>query len=205
MSFLLKGLILGFSIAAPVGPIGILCIRKTIQFGRLSGFFSGLGAALADMIYGIITAFGLTIISNALLASQFWLKLIGGIFLLYLGIKTCFSKAKPKEDIQVHHKSLIKDFITTFFLTLTNPMTIIAFLGIFAGLGLSKAGGNFEDATFLVIGVFFGSAVWWFLLSEFVTLFRKKIEEKMMNWINRVAGLIIFGFGIIALITAFHN
>ena len=98
MFFLIKGIVLGFSIAAPVGPIGILCIRKTLQYGRLSGFFSGLGAALADMIYGSIAAFGLTIISNALLAFQFWLRLSGGIFLVYLGIKTCFSKSIKQDD-----------------------------------------------------------------------------------------------------------
>lgn len=201
MFFLIKGIILGFSIAAPVGPIGILCIRKTLQFGKLSGFFSGLGAALADMIYGSIAAFGLTMISNALLASQFWLKLIGGIFLVYLGIKTFFSKPKSQEDKKLTHQALLKDFITTFFLTLTNPMTIIAFLAIFAGFGLSNTG-NLMQASFLVLGVFLGSCLWWLILSEFVTLFRKKIEKKMMKWINRIAGLIILGFGIFALFSS---
>ncbi|OGN61799.1 MAG: lysine transporter LysE [Chlamydiae bacterium RIFCSPHIGHO2_12_FULL_27_8] len=204
MYFLIKGIVLGFSIAAPVGPIGILCIRKTLQFGRLSGFFSGLGAALADMIYGSIAAFGLTIISNALLASQFWLKLIGGIFLGYLGIKTFFSKSMKQEDKKLTHQPLLKDFITTFFLTLTNPMTIIAFLGIFAGLGLSNTDGNLLQTSLLVIGVFLGSFLWWLVLSEFVTFFRKKIEEKMMRWINRIAGLIIFGFGVFALSGLFN-
>jgi threonine/homoserine/homoserine lactone efflux protein len=204
MYFLIKGIVLGFSIAAPVGPIGILCIRKTLQFGRLSGFFSGLGAALADMIYGSIAAFGLTIISNALLASQFWLKMIGGIFLVYLGIKTFFSKSMKQEDKKLTRQTLLKDFITTFFLTLTNPMTIIAFLGIFAGLGLSNTNGNLLQASFLVIGVFLGSSLWWLVLSEFVTFFRKKIEEKMMRLINRIAGFIIFGFGIFALSGLFN-
>ncbi|MBN2478773.1 MAG: LysE family transporter [Parachlamydiales bacterium] len=162
---------------------------------------AGLGAALADMIYGSIAAFGLTIISNALLASQFWIRLIGGIFLVYLGIKTCFSKAIKQGDKKLMHQTLLKDFITTFFLTLTNPMTIVAFLGIFAALGLSNTDGNLFQGAFLVMGVFFGSSLWWFLLSEFVALFRKKIEEKMMRWINRIAGLIILGFGIFAMIS----
>ena len=203
MSFLIKGLILGFSIAAPVGPIGILCIKKTLQFGRLAGLFSGLGAAFADMIYGIIAAFGVAVISNALLASQFWLRLIGGVFLIYLGVKTGFSKTVEQKDMKLGSRSLAKDFITTFFLTMTNPMTIISFMAIFAGLGLSRINGDFWNAAFLVIGVFLGSALWWMLLCEFVTLFRKKIEKKIMLWINRGAGLIIFGFGIVALVMAF--
>src|SRR5262245_29758963 len=122
ISFFIKGIILGFSIAAPVGPIGILCVRKTLQFGRLSGFFSGLGAAAADTVYGIIAAFGLTFISNLLLAGQFWLRLLGGLFLIYLGLKTFLSKP-PKPENALSHKTLVGDFVSTFFLTMTNPMT----------------------------------------------------------------------------------
>ena len=92
IGFFLKGIVLGFSIAAPVGPIGILCIRRTLQFGRFSGLFSGLGAAAADVVYAVIAAFGLTFISNFLIAGQFWFQLIGGFFLIYLGWKTFFGK-----------------------------------------------------------------------------------------------------------------
>lgn len=205
MNVFLKGLILGFSIAAPVGPIGILCIRKTLQFGRLSGLFSGLGAATADMIFGIIAAFGLTVISNVLLAGQFWLRIIGGGFLLYLGMKTFFSKAAIEKKHNVHHATLLNDFISTFFLTITNPMTILSFLAIFAGIGLPKSQGHFIHAGLLVFGVFLGSAIWWFILCEFVTLFRRKIEQKMMIWINRFAGIIIVGFGLLALASTFFT
>lgn len=185
-----------------MGPIGIHCIRKTLQFGRLSGLFSGLGAAVADLMYGIIAAFGLTFISNVLLAGQFWFRLIGGIFLIYLGVKTFIYKTKIEAGKKVNQTSLMKDFMTTFFLTVTNPMTILAFIAIFAGLGLSQDGNNSIP---LVLGVFLGSALWWLMLCEFVTLFRKRIEEKMMRWINRIAGFIIFGFGIAALVTAFYQ
>jgi threonine/homoserine/homoserine lactone efflux protein len=205
MIFLLKGIILGFSIAAPVGPIGILCIKKTLQFGRLSGFFSGLGAAVADMIYGAIAAFGLTLISNVLLAGQFWLKLLGGAFLIYIGLKTFFSKTKKEKQNKLQKSTLFNDFISTFFLTLTNPMTIFAFVAIFAGQGLFHLNKNLGSSTSLVIGVFLGSSLWWFLLSEFVSLFRKKIEDKMMIWINRIAGLIIASFGLGAVITIFSK
>lgn len=196
--FFFKGLILGFSIAAPVGPIGVLCIRKTLEFGRFSGLFSGLGAACADAIYAVIAAFGLTFIANFLLEGQFWLRLVGGIFLLYLGWKT-FSAKPNSQSKNLPHTTLANDFISTFFLTLTNPMTIFSFLAVFAGLGLSSFQGDYLQASVLVIGVFLGSALWWLILSEGVTLFRKKVSKEIMMWINRVAGLIIFGFGIGAL------
>jgi threonine/homoserine/homoserine lactone efflux protein len=198
--FFLKGVILGFAIAAPVGPIGILCIRKTFQFGRLSGLVSGLGAATADVVYAIIAAFGLTFISNFLLAGQSWLQGIGGIFLLYLGWKIFFAKPSGKEK-SVSHNTLFNDFISTFFLTVTNPMTILSFLAIFAGLGLSNIERNYFEAAALVLGVFLGSTLWWLLLSEGVTFFRKKMSQKVMFWINRIAGMVIAGFGIAALIT----
>ena len=201
LDFFFKGLILGFSIAAPVGPIGILCIRKTLEFGRLSGLFSGLGAAAADAIYAIIAAFGLTFIANLLLAGQFWLRLIGGAFLLYLGWKTFMAKPTAQLGSKVSHTTVLNDFISTFFLTITNPMTILSFLAVFAGLGLSGIQGDYAQASKLVLGVFLGSAIWWLSLSEGITLFRKKISKNMMTWINRIAGLIIFGFGIGALLS----
>ncbi|MBX9922879.1 MAG: LysE family translocator [Rhabdochlamydiaceae bacterium] len=200
LSFLLKGIILGFSIAAPVGPIGILCIRRTLQFGRFSGLFSGLGAAAADVIYAVIAAFGLTFISNFLMAGQFWLRLIGGGFLLYLGWKTFYATVSDRAR-EVAHTSLAGDFVSTFFLTITNPMTILSFLAVFAGLGLSSIQGSYLEAVALVVGVFLGSVAWWLLLSEGVTLFRKKVSDKIMRWINRVAGMIIVAFGLAALLT----
>lgn len=196
--FFFKGLILGFSIAAPVGPIGILCIRKTLEFGRFSGFFSGLGAAFADAIYAIIAAFGITFATNFLLVGQFWLRLIGGIFLLYLGWKT-FSAEPNLQSKNPSHTTLMNDFTSTFFLTITNPMTIISFLAVFTGLGLSSVQGDYFQASMLVLGVFLGSALWWLTLSEGVTLFRKKVSKEVMRWINRVAGILILGFGIGAL------
>ncbi len=199
VAFFVKGFILGFSIAAPVGPIGILCIKKTLQFGRLSGLSSGLGAAIADTIYGVIAAFGLTFISKFLLAGQFWLQLVGGLFLIYLGLKTFCSK--PENTVNcISHKTLFGDFISTFCLTVTNPMTIFSYLAIFAGLGLSDTTGNYANASTLVFGVFLGSALWWLILSEGITLCRKKINQKVMMWVNRLAGVLIIAFGITALL-----
>ncbi|MBS0629378.1 MAG: LysE family transporter [Verrucomicrobia bacterium] len=204
LGFFLKGMLLGFSIAAPVGPIGVLCIRRTLQYGRFSGLFSGLGAAFADAIYALIAAFGLTFISNLLLKGELWIRLIGGIFLLYLGWKT-FSASPSDKTGKVSHTTLLNDFFSTFFLTLSNPMTILAFIAVFAGIGLSSIEGTYIDAAELVVGVFLGSAIWWLMLSEGVTLFRKKVSQKVMLWINRIAGIIIIGFGLAALISLFFK
>lgn len=198
ITFFLKGLALGFSIAAPVGPIGILCIRKALQYGRLSGFFSGMGAAFADAIYAAIAAFGLSVISDFLLEKQFWLRLIGGAFLLFLGYTTF--KAVPKENgDEIPHTSLIGDFLSVFFLTITNPMTIVSFIAIFAGLGFSCKGDCYTEGLSLVLGVLIGSASWWLLLSEGITLFRHKLSKNLLFWINRIAGLLIAAFGVAAL------
>lgn len=197
-NLILKGIVLGFSIAAPVGPIGILCIRRTLQFGRFSGLFSGLGAAVADTVYGIIAAFGMAAISNFLIKWQSYLHVIGGIILVYMGVKTFFNKP-PKRLQTVTHKTLAGDFVSTFLLTITNPMTILSYVAIFASLGISNQTSNINAAG-LVGGVFIGSALWWLLLSEGVTLFRKKVSQNVMQWINRSAGIIIIGFGIAALL-----
>ena len=199
LRYLIKGLLIGFSIAAPVGPIGVLCIRRTLADGRMVGFLSGLGAATADALYGCVAAFGVAFISNFLISQQSWIRLIGGIFLCFLGIKTLLTK--PAETAAgVRRKGFLGAYGSTFLLTLTNPMTILSFAAIFAGLGLSDTGGDYESAAILVFGVFCGSAAWWFLLSGIVGLLREKFNQKAMQWVNRISGLIILGFGLYALV-----
>ncbi len=205
MNFLLKGLILGFAIAAPVGPIGVLCIRRTLADGKMNGFFSGLGAATADMFYGAVAAFGLTAIQSFLYGWQFWLRLIGGLFLFYLGIQTFASKpAESAAQVKERRGGLFGAYLSTVFLTLTNPATIISFTVIFAGLGFARTGGNYTSASFLVLGVFLGSSAWWLTLSSIVGFFRERFTSQWMVWVNRIAGAAIFGFGIITLVAAFH-
>ena len=200
LTFLLRGLIVGFSIAAPVGPIGVLCIRRTLADGWVPGLVSGLGAASADAIYGCIAGFGLAFISNFLVSQQVWLHLIGGVFLCSLGIKTGLTK--PAEGATLGNKNgLLGAYTSTFFLTLTNPMTIISFAAIFAGLGLAGARGNYSSAGVLVLGVFCGSAVWWSILSGGVGLLRDKFNQHMLRWVNCISGVIITGFGIYALLS----
>jgi threonine/homoserine/homoserine lactone efflux protein len=201
LNFLFRGLIIGFSIAAPVGPIGILCIRRTLNGGRISGLVSGLGAATADSIYGCVAGFGLAFISNFLVKQQIWLHLIGGAFLCYLGIKTLLAKP-ANQAAAARENGLLGDYASTFFLTLTNPMTIISFAAIFAGLGLANTRGNYGSAGILVLGVFMGSALWWLVLSSGVGIFRKKFNTNSLQWVNRISGLIITGFGLFALLSA---
>ncbi|NQU31167.1 MAG: LysE family transporter [Anaerolineae bacterium] len=197
-AFLFKGILIGFSIAAPVGPIGVLCIRRTLAKGQLAGFISGLGAATADGIYGCIAGFGLTFISQFLVDQENWLRLLGGLFLLYLGIKT-FLAETTEVAIQGSEKGLFGAYISTFFLTLTNPLTILSFVAIFAGMGIVNSDGNYSSAMMLVLGVFIGSMLWWTLLSSGASFFQKKINADGMAWINKISGLIITGFGVVAL------
>lgn len=194
-----KGLIIGFSIAAPVGPIGILCIKRTLTSGRIFGLASGMGAASADALYGCIAAFGLTLISNLLIRELFWLHLIGGVFLCYLGVKTFFSQP-ANSAAQAGHRSLLNAYGSTFFLTLTNPLTILSFAAIFAGLGLVKVQSGYSSAASTVIGVFLGSSFWWVSLSTVVHIIRARFRPAGLHWVNRVSGLIILGFGVFALI-----
>jgi len=197
-SFLFKGLAIGFSIAAPVGPIGVLCIRRTLAEGRVTGLVSGLGAATADTLYGCVAGFGLAFISSFLVAQQFWLRLIGGMFLCYLGVRTLLTR--PAERAVVAKGSgLIGAYASTFFLTLTNPMTILSFAAIFAGLGLAGMSRGYAAAGILVLGVFLGSALWWLVLSSGVGAFRGKFNLQRLQWVNRISGVIIVGFGLTAL------
>ncbi|PKO01021.1 MAG: lysine transporter LysE [Chloroflexi bacterium HGW-Chloroflexi-4] len=200
IQYLLNGLIIGFSIAAPVGPIGVLCIRRTLADGRAAGLLSGLGAATADALYGCVAGFGMTLISSFLVSQQNWIQLIGGAFLCYLGAKTLLIQP-AREPVAIKKKGLLGSYASTFFLTLTNPMTIFSFAAIFAGLGLASTSNDLSSAAILVFGVFCGSAAWWLLLSGMVGSFREKFGFKAMQWVNRISGIIILGFGIYALLS----
>ncbi len=195
LAIFLRGLLIGISIAAPVGPIGVLCIRRTLSYGKLTGFLSGLGAASADMLYGAIAAYGLTVVTNLLFDNAFWLRLIGGYFLLYLGIKT-FLEKPADHAAQATQSGLFSAYLSTFFLTITNPMTILSFAAIFAGTMFI---GKTSSPLMLVAGVFVGSAAWWLTLSFGVGLMRDRLTMNHMAMINRISGSIIAMFGVIAI------
>ncbi len=200
--FIITGLIIGFSIAAPVGPIGVLCIRRTLAEGRTHGLISGLGAATADAVYGCIAAFGLTVIANVLVQQQFWLRLFGGAFMCIIGVKTLLAKPAAKA-CERRGRGLFGAYGTTFLLTLTNPMTILSFAAIFAGVGVGSAVSDYGSAALLVFSVFAGSALWWLIFSGTVSFLRTRVTPKILTWINRVSGAVIIGFGVLALVTAF--
>ena len=197
LSFLLKGTAIGFSIAAPVGPIGLLCIRRSLAGGRRVGLATGLGAATADAGYGCVAGFGLTAVSSFLIGHKFWLGLLGGLFLCGLGARTFLSK--PAQEVApVGGNGCLSAYLSTVLLTLTNPMTILSFAAVFAGFGLGRSP-DYRAAAALVAGVFIGSALWWMLLSSGAALFRSRINSTWMQAVNRVSGLIIFGFGLCSL------
>ena len=198
VGFLIKGLVIGLAIAAPVGPIGVLCIRRTLVEGRLVGLVTGMGAATADGLYGAVAAFGLTAISDLLIGNGLWLGAAGGVFLCYLGARTFL--AEPAHDPATPRGgALAAVWGSTFVLTLTNPTTILSFVAIFAGLGLGDTGGDYVDATILMIGVFLGSALWWLGLSGVVGGLRERVGRRGLRRVNRTSGLVIGGFGIAAL------
>jgi len=163
------------------------------------GFLSGLGAATADGLYGAIAGFGLTFLVDFLIGKQIWLRLIGGALLCILGAKTFLSKP-AEQGTPVDGNNRWHAYLSTFFLTLTNPLTILFFVAVFAGLGVGSEGGHYLLAGILVSGVFVGSAMWWLILCGFTGLLQKLLNPKRLQWLNRISGLIILGFGLFALL-----
>lgn len=198
---LLQGIVLGFAIAAPVGPIGLLCIRRTLQHGPLMGFFTGFGAAIADTIYGGIAAFGVSNALSFLRGHEIAFQLVGGVFLMVVAVRT-FSQRPDAEEREAacapDSKTWIGGFMTGLSLTLTNPATIMAFIAIFAGFGL---GGTLDrvEASTLVLGVFLGASLWWFTLSMGVAAVRHRISDRGLVMLNHCTGVALAAFGLWAL------
>ena len=196
IELLIRGLIAGFIIAAPVGPVNVLCISRTLTKGRAAGLASGLGAAAADAFYGSVAGFGITLVIQFLIREQFWIRLFGGVLLVLIGLSYCFKPPRKLSDdtqAEAGHSYLV----STFFLTLTNPTTILSFLAILAGLGMSQARANWLTLL-LVLGIFCGSLLWWILLVVAVNRMRDRFNDRAMLWMNRVAGLAIGSFGIVS-------
>ncbi len=205
VSFFWQGWVVGFSIAAPVGPIGVLCIRHSLAGGRWAGFSAGMGAASADSLFALLGAFGLTALSGFLVGQQFWLRLVGGLFLCWLGGRilwtsrlqpTAFDLDRtPAEPLQP-----LRIYLSTFALTLSNPLTILSFAAVFAGLGLAVGAGA-ASAGWVVLGVFCGSAAWWLLLSSAAAALRARLSPPVLRWIDRLSGAVILVFGLAILIS----
>ena len=199
LTLFIKGIIIGFVMAVPIGPIGIMCIRKTLTEGRLRGLIIGLGAATADLLYSCIAAFGFTTIAGIISSEKFWIRLVGGALLLFLGLRTFLAKpTNPKYNI--HSSGILGSYFYTVFLTLTNPLTIFVFIAVFAALGLGNEVKVFSGSV-LVGGVFIGSCLWFLFLSSCVRLFRKKLDMEGLQWVNRIAGILIVISGVIAIVS----
>ena len=210
--YTLRGFALGLAIAAPVGPIGVLCIRRTLADGRLIGFVTGLGAATADAFYGALAAFGVSLVPLLLSGARLWIHVIGAVFIVWLGVRTMLAKpTAPAKSGDTPNAGLTPEarggwrltsaWLTTLGLTLTNPTTIISFAAVFAGAGLASASAPVAIASATVAGVFLGSALWWLILSFGVSLARSRLTASAMRWINCVSGVTLLGFAAYALLS----
>jgi len=220
LSLAARGLVLGFTIAAAVGPISVLTIRRTLAHGWLYGIASGLGVALADSTYAAIAAFGLTALTNLLVGARMWLGLVGGSFLIWLGLRTMMSPPTGPAAGADARPGLLAAFGSIFGLTLTNPMTILSFAGLFAGLafsggagvtgasggtaasGAAGANGGAASAIALTVGVFLGSTLWWLVLTTTVATLRSRVTLRGLSWVNRVSGGVVTLFGVAAIVAA---
>ncbi len=206
LAFLWQGVLVGLIIAVPAGPVGVLCVQRTIFNGRLAGFISGMGAATADAIFGIIAGFGLTFVSDWLLNYQEWLRIIGAGFLLFIGISAFTADPLAGMQSQRDPETLLADFASSFALTLTNPITILAFLAIFAGIGFTGEKASLGGAALIVVGVWLGSLLWWAGLAVGAGMLRHSFRRNHLVWINRGSGgiLMLSGVGLLGSVLARH-
>lgn len=204
--FVIKGVIIGLSIAAPLGPIGVLCVNRTLAEGARMGFICGLGAATADALYALAGTVALSAIAQWILSDRALLRIVGGVFLVYLGART-FLRRGGTLPAAIRPPALLPPgwqaaFASTFLLTLANPITLLSFAAVFAGLGVSPAGvvrGANGAAAALVVGVFAGSALWWLILSSSVGRLRHVIGVHTLTLINRACGTVLTAFGLYAI------
>jgi len=208
LPFLAKGLVLGFSIAAPVGPIGVLCFRRALAQGFWPAVAGGLGTAVADAAYAAVAAFGITAASAALLGHQRALAVVGGIALVWLGVRAFLSRP-PERAAETPTgyatSGFLAMFAATFLLTLANPATLLSFAAVFVGLGLVGAMNGGQAAGALTVGVFAGSMLWWIILSGAVSALRARVPRAALVWVNRISGVLLGGFGLWVLRGAFAH
>jgi threonine/homoserine/homoserine lactone efflux protein len=197
---LIEGMLIGLVVAVPVGPLGLLCINRALMMGPVCGLFSGLGVATADALAAGIAALGISLISGFLLEHQILLRLVGGIVLCFLGFR--IYQTKPAEKLPVRSiNGLLSAYVTTFFLTFSNPVTILSFVAIYAGWHVPSLHGRYFAAGVLTLGVFIGSALWWLAIFIGLTTFREKFDLRFLGWVHRVSGVVIAGFGVVVLLS----
>ena len=196
----IHGIIIGIALAAPVGPIAFMCIQRSLAHGRLHGITSGLGIATADAVYAAIAAFGLALISDFLLARQWFFRLFGGIALIAVGLRIFFA-APPEASQKPGDESYLTDFTTMLAFTLANPLTILFFTIIIPGFGVVISGSTWVTPAIFVLGVFLGEMGWWVFLCGTLGSMRDYLTRERLHLINRLAGLVITAFGVVLLAT----
>ena len=196
---LVKGIIVGLLASIPLGPVGVICIQRTINKGKLSGFISGLGAATADTIFATIAGFSITFVINFIEEKQFFFQVIGGVIVMILGVSIFYTN--PIRQLKRHRKnksSMLEDYLSVLFITITNPLAVFLFIGLFASLRIVSTVGNGLYVGILLSGVFLGAATWWFVLSTIINRFRARFRLKQLWYINKISGGAIFILGLIA-------
>jgi threonine/homoserine/homoserine lactone efflux protein len=197
---LIEGILIGFVVAVPVGPLGLLCINRALLLGPVTGLVSGLGVATADALAAGIAALGISFVSGFLSDHQIILRLLGGAFLVYLGL--CIYQTEPRQQPPPSSvNGLLSAYATTLFLTFSNPVTILSFIAIYAGWHVESMSGRYVSAAILTSGVFIGSSLWWIGLFVGLTAFREKFSLRIVGWIHRVSGALIAGFGLVVLLS----
>ena len=204
LQFLIKGIIVGLLVSTPVGPMGILCVQRTLNKGKSSGFSSGMGIATADTIFALIAGLGISFIIHFLSEQQLIIKIIGGVVIAFIGLKIFITN--PVKQLKKHRregKTLFEDFISILFMALSNPFTVFLYVAVFAGLNLQDVSTGYSSALLVVTGVFVGASISWFTISTIVNYFRTKIRLRKLMWINRIAGITIILFGFFAICSLF--
>lgn len=202
--YIFKGMLIGLMVSIPLGPMGVLIIQKTLHKGALAGFCAGMGAACADVFYATVAAFGVGFVVNTIKAHELLLQIVGGIFLVIVGLKIYFDNPlKQIKTKRVSKTGLLGDFLSLFFLTVSNPVAIVVFMAVFAGTSVFGDEPNFLIEMFVILGVLLGGGIWWYSLSTLVNIFRKKFKLRVLVMINRVAGVVITLLGILAILSAF--
>ncbi len=199
---LIKGAIVGFLASIPLGPVGVLCIQRTINKGKTSGLYSGLGAAVVDMLYAVVAVLGLSFIIKFIEEQAVYFQVVGGLVLLFLGVRIFYTN--PVHQIRKHRRkknNLIEDFLSVVVLTLSNPLAVFLFVAAFAGIGIVTSNKAWFNSGLLILGVFVGATMWWFLLTHTVNAFRRKFRLKQLWWVNKIAGAAIVLFGFFAVLS----
>ncbi len=205
--YAIKGAMIGFIVAAPTGPVAVLCIKRTLNKGWFHGIATAVGATFGDAFYAVIAAFGLNFVIRFLTEEAFWLRLLGGCFLIGMGVYILLKRKtvrQPKKSLDsVDH--LGETFMTALFLDLSNPITLLAYLAIFSGFGLSNVGQHLYATISLVLGVIAGASLWWFLLVQVTTLFKDKLNDRGLFILNKVSAILVLLFGVLILLTLIFN